>query len=74
MYIKVRVHAGVKWEYIEKIKEDTYEVAVKEEAKEGRANKRVLELLSQELSLPKSALRMISGHHFPSKIISVNKK
>jgi len=74
MYIKIRVHAGVGKEYIEKVKDDTYEIAVKEKRVEGRANKRALTLLAKELSLPQSAVRIISGHHSPNKIVSINKK
>ena len=35
------------------------------------ANRKVVEILAKELGVPKEKIRIISGHHSPSKILSV---
>jgi len=71
MYIKVRVIAGAKKETLEKTKEDTYKISVKEPAERNLANHRVRDLLAKNLSLPVEKIRLISGHTSPSKIFSI---
>jgi uncharacterized protein YggU (UPF0235/DUF167 family) len=72
MYIKVKIRAGARKESIEKISNNHYEVSVKEKAENNRANVRLLEIMHQEF--PDSIIRIISGHHSPSKILSIDKK
>lgn len=69
MYIKVKVRAGAKGELIKKISEDHYEISVKEKAENNMANKRIIEICHG--IHPGTAIRMINGHHSPSKIISI---
>lgn len=71
MYIKVRVIAGAKKEVIEKVSDDTFMIAVKEPAERNLANKRIIQIIEQQFSLNKGAVRIISGHHSPSKIFSI---
>jgi uncharacterized protein YggU (UPF0235/DUF167 family) len=71
MYIKVRVKAGAKKELVKKVQKDLFHLEVKEEAKNNKANNRIRQLLALYFKLPLGALRIISGHHSPSKIISV---
>jgi len=70
MLIKVRVKTEAKNEKILKKADDMYEIAVRDKPEANMANKRVLALLAAELSLPASKLRIIKGHHSPSKTIS----
>lgn len=72
MYIKVKVSAGVKREKIEKVSEDHYNIWVKEEAKGNRANERIMEIMRH--IYPKMIIRIVSGHHSPSKILSLDEK
>ena len=70
MYIKVKVKTEQKKESFEKSKkEDEYLISVKEEARNGWANERVLEILKKELKT--NNIRLISGHTSPSKIFSI---
>ena len=70
MYIKVKVRTEAKKESFEKSKkEDEYLISVKEEARNGWANEKVLEILKRELKTNK--VRLISGHTSPSKIFSI---
>jgi uncharacterized protein YggU (UPF0235/DUF167 family) len=70
MYVKVRASPGAKKELVKKLPNGTYEISVKEPAERNLANSKIIELLSYELKIPKNKMRIISGHHSRSKIIS----
>lgn len=72
MYIKLRVQAGSKKETFEKVSEDHFVVAVKEKAERNMANGRVVELVARHFGIPLGKVRIINGHHSPSKILSVD--
>ena len=72
MYIKIRAKTEAKTDSLEKISSDTFAVSVKAPAKQNLANKRIIELVAEHYSLPKNKIRIINGHHSPSKILSVN--
>lgn len=71
MYIKVRVTPESQSESLEKKAPDLFDIHVKEKAKLGRANARVIALLRQHFKQAKR-LYIVSGHHSPHKIISVD--
>lgn len=70
MYIKVKVITKAKKEIVKKIRNDYYEITIRERAERNMANDRVLEIVRE--MYPGAAVRMISGHHHPSKIFSVD--
>lgn len=70
MYIKVKILAGAKKEVVKKISNDHFDISVKEKAENNNANRRLLEIMHNEY--PNSAIRIISGHHSPSKILSID--
>jgi uncharacterized protein len=72
MYISVRVVAGTKREEVALLAEGRLKISVKEPAKQNLANRRVLELVARHYKLPASKVRLVSGHHSPSKIFSVD--
>jgi len=72
MYIKVRVVAGAKKESLLQKSSDHFEVSVKEPAEQNRANRRVLLLFETHFGI--KGIRLVSGHHSPSKILSVPEK
>lgn len=72
MYIKVKIRAGTKKEVITQTTEDHYDISLKEKAVNNRANDRLLEIMHERY--PDSIIRIISGHHSPSKILSIDKK
>ena len=72
MYIKVKVIAGAKKEKIEKKKEDSYFISVREPAERNLANTKVREILASIFEINVKSVRIISGHQSPSKILSVN--
>lgn len=69
MYLKIKVVVDSKSEKIERISEDEWKVWTKKPAEQNLANNRVLELLHEEF--PNEPIRMVSGHHSPSKIFSI---
>lgn len=72
MYIKVRVNAGVKKELITKKNEDSYVFNIKEKAERNMANNRVVSIVAGIYNISIKNVRIISGHHSPSKILSVD--
>lgn len=72
MLIKVKTFPQAKEEKIIKKDEDKFEVYVKEKAKEGKANERVLALLGRELKTKN--LKIIKGARERSKIVRVDEK
>lgn len=70
MYIKVKVTVNSKKESVEKVSPDHYVIKVKEKAEMNRANGRILEIMRNEYK--NSSIRIVSGHHSPSKIVSVD--
>ncbi len=71
MYIKVRVSASSKKESLEQLKTDSFKVSVKEPALRNLANTRVRELVASHFKIAVGKVKIISGHHSPSKILSV---
>ena len=72
MYIKVKMKPNSRKEIVEKVSDDHYNVAVKEKAENNRANNRLMEIMRERF--PNTIIRMISGHHSPSKILSIDEK
>jgi uncharacterized protein YggU (UPF0235/DUF167 family) len=71
MYIRVRVKAGSRKENVTVVKQTEWEIAVREPAERNLANKRVRELLAQSLAVRVEDIRLITGHHSPTKIFDV---
>ena len=71
MFIKIKAHTGSKKENVIKKSNDTFEVFVKEKPERNLANRRILELIALELKVPKNRVKIIAGHHWPSKILEV---
>ncbi|OHA16864.1 MAG: hypothetical protein A3C79_00865 [Candidatus Taylorbacteria bacterium RIFCSPHIGHO2_02_FULL_45_28] len=69
MLIKVRVTVGARAEKVVKKTDDLYVVSVKEKAEQNEANKRVLEIFRK--LYPRKSVRIVKGHHSPSKIVEV---
>lgn len=69
MYIHIRIKTKQKEESITQISETKFEVSVKEEAKQNRANTRMIELVREYFKTNK--VKIVSGHHSPSKLLSV---
>ena len=70
MYIKVRVKTKARKEEIIQENSDHFVVSIKEPAVRNMANKRILEIFRD--TFPGRNVRIISGHHHPSKMLAVD--
>ena len=70
-YIHVKVTAGVKKESFLQKSDDHFEISVREEAERNMANTRVLEILAERLEIPRNKVRIVNGHHSPSKLLVI---
>lgn len=75
LHIRMLIHIKIKPDSnkddVVKKNDASYIVFVREEAKENKANYAMLLLMAEYLDVPVSILRIITGHHSPSKIIEV---
>lgn len=71
MRIELKVIARAKKEVVEKISENSYRIKVAAPPEKGKANKRVIELLSKELGIKKQDIRIISGETSNIKILEI---
>lgn len=69
MYLKIKVIPDSKSQRIEKMDEDSWKIWVKVPAENNAATTRVLELIRE--AYPNQSVRIVSGHHSPSKIVSI---
>jgi hypothetical protein len=71
MTIKVKVIPRAKKEKIEEI-EGVFKVHIKAPAIEGRANKRLIELLSEHFGIKKYDISIVKGETNRDKILEIN--
>ena len=71
MYIHIAVTAGAKKESFKQIKDDHFEISVKEKAERNMANTRVIELVAEHFKIPKNKVRIVNGHRHPSKLLVI---
>jgi hypothetical protein len=70
--IEVKVIARAKREEVEKISENNYRIKVSSPPEKGKANERVIELLSEEFDVKKKNIKIISGETNNRKIIEID--
>lgn len=71
MELKVQVKLQSKKEGVEEIGENFFVVRVNEKPIEGKANKRVIELLSEHLDVPKSSIELYKGQKSKIKVFRI---
>lgn len=71
MYLKVFVTPDAKKEKVEE-KGDSLLISVREPAEQNLANDRVRELVALRLGVSTGKVRILTGHHSRSKMISVS--
>ncbi len=72
MFLRITAIPGAKREELVKEKEDSWRIAVREPAQNNLANDRIRTLVARELSVSLSKVRILTGHHSRSKMISVD--
>ena len=71
MKISVAVKPNAKKESVELLGDGSYVVRVNAPPTEGKANKRVIELLAKKLGVSKSSLELVSGHKGKKKTFKI---
>ena len=69
--IKVKVKPNAKREDIKEIERDFFEVRTTVVPEKGKANKKVIEILSKYLKVPKSRIKLIKGETSREKIFLI---
>jgi uncharacterized protein (TIGR00251 family) len=70
--IKVKVKPNSRSNEVMELDKDYFEVKVSVPPEKGKANKKVIELLSKYFKIPKSRITIISGELFKEKVIEIN--
>lgn len=71
MKIFIKLKPSSKHESIKKIGEKSFSVKVKEPPAEGRANKALIELLSEKFNISKSRILIVSGLKSKKKTVEI---
>jgi uncharacterized protein len=73
MALKIRVNLkpAAKHETIEAVSEEEYNVWVHAPARDGRANRALIELLAQHFRVPKSTLSIVRGEKSRRKLVQI---
>lgn len=71
MLIEVHVSTNAREANVVRIGENIFEVKVDERAVEGRANKRLMEILAKHFKVPKSRIRLVSGARSRDKVLEI---
>ena len=71
-YIHVKVTAEAKKESLKQKSEDHFEISVKEKAERNMANTRVLEIIAEHFGISANKVRIVNGHHHPSKLLVID--
>ncbi|MDP8297803.1 MAG: DUF167 domain-containing protein [Candidatus Orphnella occulta] len=69
--INIKVITRAKKEELQKLSEDSYRIKVLSPPEKGRANKRIIELLSKEFGVKKRDIKIVSGETTNRKIIEI---
>ena len=72
MYMRVHVVPGARKENVTEEKDGSLSISVREPAEGNRANARVRELVALRLLLPLEKVRILSGHHSPGKMLTID--
>jgi uncharacterized protein len=70
--VRVRVTPNAKRAMVVRVAEASYEVKVDARAEGGRANKRLVEILSEHLDVPKSRISLVKGARSRDKVVEVD--
>ncbi len=71
MILTVTVKTRSKIESLEKISETEFLIRTGVPPVDGKANERIIELLSKHLSIPKSSISLVRGHKSKTKYFKI---
>ncbi len=73
MKIFIKAKPSAKEEFIKKIDEINFVVAVKEPPRKGKANAAIVRLLAEYFKVAPSAVRLVSGFSAKQKVFEIEK-
>jgi uncharacterized protein YggU (UPF0235/DUF167 family) len=71
MYVKITALTGQKQEFLREENNERFVVSVKEKPEQNMANRKILEIIALHFKVPASRVKIVSGHHKPSKIFNI---
>ena len=71
MRIRVKVKPNSRSNEVIEMSKDSFEVKVSVPPEKGKANRRVIELLSKHFKVPKSGITIISGELYKEKVFEI---
>lgn len=71
MYIHIKALTNQKEERISERKAGYFDVSVREKPEQNQANRKIIQIVAGYFKIEPEQIRMISGHHKPSKILSI---
>ncbi|RMA97612.1 DUF167 domain-containing protein [Hydrogenothermus marinus] len=71
MKIRIKVKPNAKKEEIKKIEDDYFEIRVTVVPEKGKANKKVIEILSKYFKVPKSNITLLKGETSKEKLFEI---
>lgn len=72
MRIKVKVKPNARENSIKESKKGYFEVKVSVPPEKGKANKKVIELISEYFDVSKSKIEIVSGESYHEKVINID--
>ncbi len=72
MIIRVKVKPNAKKDEVKQLESDYFEVRVTAPPEKGKANSRVIELLSKHLKIPKSKIKIKKGEKSREKVFEIS--
>lgn len=72
MRVKVKVKTGSGKNEVNETEKDCFDVKVTVQPEKGKANEKVIELLSKHLKVPKSRITIVSGQTYKEKVIEIS--
>ena len=71
MFIHIKVHPESKEHKISRTSDTSFDVFVRTKAEQNKANHDALALVSAYTHVPLHKIRIVTGHHSPSKILEL---
>lgn len=71
MYVKITALTGQKQEFLREENNGRFVISVKEKPEQNMANRKIIEIIALHFKVPVSKVKIVSGHHKPSKIFDI---
>lgn len=73
MIIRAKITPNAKKPEITQVDGNKYKIKVDAPASDGKANARLIEILSDYFKIPKSSVSIVKGHRSKNKLVDIHK-